>query len=77
MDKKEYIENSINDLLRKLTPILSLGGAVIFLCLSALDYVSTPENFRTFLGYRVISSSSAVHDLLCIKKIYVSEQSYL
>jgi PAS domain S-box-containing protein len=57
MDKNEYIENSINELLIKLSPILCLGGALLFLCLSALDYVSTPENFRTFLVYRVTVSS--------------------
>jgi two-component system cell cycle sensor histidine kinase/response regulator CckA len=56
MDKNQYIENSINELLRKLSPLLGLGGAIIFICLSALDYVSTPENFRTFLGYRLAAS---------------------
>jgi PAS domain S-box-containing protein len=56
MDKKTYIENSINELLIKLAPALCLGGALLFLCLSALDYVSTPENFRTFLAYRVTVS---------------------
>lgn len=57
MDKKKYIENSINESLVKLSPILFLMGAVIFICLSALDYVSTPEYFRTFLGYQVAISS--------------------
>ncbi len=68
MDKKEYIENSINDLLKKLAPVLSLGGAAIFLCLSSLDYVSTRENFRTFLGYRVISSTLLVMLFLALKR---------
>ena len=52
MNKNEYIENSINELLIKTAPILCFGGAVIFILLSALDYVSTPENFRIFLVYR-------------------------
>ncbi len=57
LNKKKYIESSINESLVKLTPILFLGGAVIFICLIALDYVSKPEYFRTFLVYRVVSSS--------------------
>jgi PAS domain S-box-containing protein len=57
MDKNEYIKNSINELLIKLSPILCLGGAMIFIFLIALDYISAPEHFRTFLGYRVASSS--------------------
>jgi PAS domain S-box-containing protein len=54
MDKQQYIEDSLNELIRKLAPILCFGGALIFLFLSALDYVSTPENFVTFLIYRIL-----------------------
>jgi two-component system cell cycle sensor histidine kinase/response regulator CckA len=68
MDKNKYIENSLNELLIKLSPILCLGGAVIFLCLSGLDYVSTPENFRTFLGYRVAISSLLLLIFFILKK---------
>ncbi len=57
MDKKQYIDNSINELLVKLSPILCLGGAVIFICLIPLDYISTPEYFRTFLSYRAAIST--------------------
>jgi two-component system cell cycle sensor histidine kinase/response regulator CckA len=68
MDKKEYIENSINESLIKLTPIICLGGAVIFICLSALDYVSKPEYFLTFLSYRVVISSVLLLIFLILRK---------
>jgi two-component system cell cycle sensor histidine kinase/response regulator CckA len=59
MDKNKYnyVENSVNELLIKLSPVLFFGAAVIFLCLSALDYVSVPHYFLTFLGYRGVVSS--------------------
>jgi len=57
MTKELYIENSIHEQLKRFAPILVLGGAVIFLLLSALDYVSTPEHFREFLNYRAAISS--------------------
>ncbi len=68
MDKNQYIENSINESLIKFTPIICLGGAVIFICLSALDYVSKPEYFLTFLGYRVIISSVLLFIFLILRK---------
>lgn len=57
MTKELYIKNSINEQLIKFSPILCLGGAAIFLLLSALDYVSTPDNFLKFLTYRGAISS--------------------
>jgi two-component system cell cycle sensor histidine kinase/response regulator CckA len=57
MNKDAYIERSINELFMKTAPLLCFGGTVIFVLLSALDYVSTPGNFRVFLLYRAANSS--------------------
>jgi two-component system, cell cycle sensor histidine kinase and response regulator CckA len=57
MTKELYIENSIDEQLIKFSPLLCLGGAAIFMLLSALDYVSTPDNFLRFLTYRGAISS--------------------
>jgi PAS domain S-box-containing protein len=67
MTKQAYIENSITEQLIKYAPILSLGGAAIFLVLSALDYVSSPENFLKFLTYRGLISGYLLIIFLLIK----------
>ncbi len=67
-NKYKYIENSINESLVKLTPIICLGGAVIFICLSALDYVSKPAYFRTFLVYRSVISGLLLFIFLILHK---------
>ncbi len=69
MDKNKYIESSINESLAKLTPIICLGGALIFICLSALDYVSKPEYFRTFLVYRLVSASLLLFTYLIFRTV--------
>ena len=53
MDKNSYIEENLAELFKFWSPFLCLGGAVVFLLLSGLDYVSTPEHFETFLVYRI------------------------
>jgi len=53
-DKERYIENSTFERLLVAGPILSFGGAVIFLVLSGLDYVTFPEHFSDFLRYRMV-----------------------
>ncbi len=56
MDRRSYIESSLSELFKFWSPLLCLGGAITFLLLSGLDYVSTPENFKTFFVYRVTIS---------------------
>jgi two-component system cell cycle sensor histidine kinase/response regulator CckA len=68
MDKIKFIENNVRKLLRKTSLILCLGAATIFLCLSALDYVSTPENFITFLRYRIIIATFFLVLFVIVKK---------
>ncbi len=55
-DKKAYIEEKLNELFKQWLRKVVLWGAVIFLLLSGLDYISTPENFRLFLYYRVTTA---------------------
>ena len=54
MDKIEYIESNLNQLIQYWFFRASSMGAVLFVVLAALDYISTPENFKTFLFYRII-----------------------
>jgi two-component system cell cycle sensor histidine kinase/response regulator CckA len=68
LTKELYIRSRIHEQLTKFAPVLCLGGALIFLLLSALDYVSTPENFRTFLSYRVAISSYLLFIFLILHK---------
>ncbi len=51
--KKAYIEKKLNDLFKLWLRKVVLWGAAIFLVLSGLDYLSTPENFRLFLYYHM------------------------
>ncbi len=52
-NKKAYIEEKLNEFFKQWLRKVVLWGAVIFLLLSGLDYISTPENFRLFLYYRI------------------------
>jgi PAS domain-containing protein len=56
INKKVYIEEKLNELFKQWLRKVVLWGAVIFLLLSGLDYISTPENFRLFLYYRVTTA---------------------
>ena len=69
MDKKHYIENSVNELFKKSSLVLCFGGALIFLFLSVLDYVHTPQNFRIFLIYRIAIASVLLALFMIIYKI--------
>jgi PAS domain S-box-containing protein len=53
-EKNTFIAERLNELFRYWLRLASFWGAVIFISLSGLDYVSTPENFTHFLYYRVI-----------------------
>jgi signal transduction histidine kinase/ActR/RegA family two-component response regulator len=54
MQKSEFVEKSINDLFKSRLVHSTAWGAFVFIGLSLLDYISTPENFGTFLWYRII-----------------------
>jgi PAS domain S-box-containing protein len=60
MKRQEYIEANIISLLHRWTTIALGLGAVVILALSALDYLVTPENFRTFLLYRLFAGGAIV-----------------
>lgn len=57
MNKKEYIEKNIDELFKYWLGQAAALGSVVFILLSGLDYISTPENFRTFLSYRLMISA--------------------
>lgn len=52
--KHSYVEGKLDGLFKLWLRKVALWGAFIFLLLSGLDYLSTPENFRLFLYYRII-----------------------
>lgn len=54
--KQIYIEQEILKILQSWGGIAIIGGAVVFLLLSTLDYFVTPENFLRFLIYRLSSA---------------------
>lgn len=53
LTKQEYITHNIDELFKSWLVQATAWGVVIFPFLSILDYVATPENFRTFLFYRI------------------------
>ncbi len=57
MSKDKYIEEKFDELFKKWILRAFLYGAIIFLVLSFLDYIGTPENFKKFFTYRIIISS--------------------
>ncbi len=57
MEKGEYIEKKLERLFRIWLCRISRLGAVLFIGLSFLDYVATPENFEIFFAYRVGAAS--------------------
>lgn len=56
-DRDAFIRDNLHGRFRLWLRRASLWGAVIFMLLSGLDYVATPENFRHFLNYRMAVSS--------------------
>lgn len=55
--KKSYIEKELFKLTQSWVSSLLLAGAFVIAVLSILDYLVTPENFLTFLTYRLICAS--------------------
>ena len=57
MTKNDYIQKNLKEHFQRWLFRVTIVGAGIFLSLSVLDYVSTPENFQRFLQYRIIIAS--------------------
>src|SRR3990172_2899541 len=57
MNKEQYIQWHLDESFLLWFRRASLWGAALFVLLGALDYVVTPENFRTFFLYRIIIAS--------------------
>ena len=54
--KKAYIELNLDELFKVWLEKTSLWGAIIFLLLSGLDYLNTPDKLGLFLSYRAAIS---------------------
>jgi len=57
IDKEEYIQHELSLYIQSIGGVLILAGACVTLLLSILDYFVTPENFKLFFVYRLISAS--------------------
>lgn len=53
----EYIERGKSAVFKELLERVALWGALVFVLMSGLDYISTPENFKPFLIYRLAMSA--------------------
>jgi diguanylate cyclase (GGDEF)-like protein/PAS domain S-box-containing protein len=51
--KKDHLDKYVNNLFRDWSYKAYRWGAVLFILLGILDFVSSPENFKTFLFYRI------------------------
>ncbi|MCG2721257.1 MAG: PAS domain S-box protein [Thermodesulfovibrionales bacterium] len=60
MDKKQYIDKKIFELMLAWGDLVLASGAVVTLLLGVLDYLVTPENFRRFLLFRLGCASILV-----------------
>jgi hypothetical protein len=71
MSRSEYIENQTLLVLHSWTNSAIAAGSGIIVALSALDYFVTPENFKLFFIYRVITGTAILACYL-INRIKVS-----
>jgi len=69
MDKEKYIEQEQLKVTHSFTGLLLLIGAPAILSLSVLDYFATPENFKNFFIYRIITASLYISLYLLFKKV--------
>jgi two-component system cell cycle sensor histidine kinase/response regulator CckA len=69
MDKEKYIRQEILKATQSFIGLLLLMGAPAILLLSILDYFVTPENFKIFLIYRVITASLYIALFLTFKRV--------
>ena len=56
IEKKQYLESQTEKIIQSWVGISALLGLVLFMSLTVLDYFATPENFWTFLIYRITVS---------------------
>ncbi len=56
MEKINFINERINKLIQFWFGVAAFFGGFFFIVLSALDYVSTPENFSLFMKYRFLGA---------------------
>ncbi len=54
--KQAFIQKEILTIMQSWGAVATFGGAAVFLGLSVLDYLVTPDKFQKFLFYRIISS---------------------
>ena len=66
--KDQYIRENRERLFKLWMVRSSSYGAFLFLMLSLLDYIATPENFRTFFVYRVFIALLLVTSAFVIKE---------
>jgi len=56
MKKSTFINEQINELIQFWFGIATFFGGFFFIALSAMDYISTPENFSHFIKYRFLGA---------------------
>jgi two-component system, cell cycle sensor histidine kinase and response regulator CckA len=77
MDKENYIRQELSKVNNSFaSSLLLLGGLAIF-SLAILDYFATPENFKTFFIYRVVTTSLFFVMFLVFKKINKHPQIFI
>ena len=73
MTKKEYVKLKYDSCLASWANIAFGIGALAVLSLIPLDYLVTPENFKLFLGYRVITAL-VLFVMLLLNRMQVNRQ---
>lgn len=69
MDQKKYVEKNLCKLFQFWFSRAAAMGAVLFMFIGILDYVSTPENFKRFIIYRIIIASILLISSFLVKKL--------
>lgn len=68
MGKQEYIKLNYEKICQSWFCKMCVLGAMLFMVLGILDYISTPENFRTFIIYRIVIASILLISYFLAKK---------
>src|SRR5512136_1226796 len=68
MNKEQYIQWHLDESFQLWLRRAALWGAVLFISLSVLDSVVTPENFKTFFLYRICAASFLLAISIAAKK---------
>lgn len=69
MNKSAYIKTHLEELFQTWVSKILIWGAILFISFSALDYISTPENFRMFLYLRISIAAFLITTALVSRKI--------